>query len=83
MMSAFATITLLLAAVGVNGVVAYSVALRRREIGIRRAFGATAGSVVRLFAGRAIRLIGLGLLLGFPMAWRASRLGAMLVLRCE
>lgn len=66
MMATFALLTLVLAAVGIHGVIAYAVALRRREIGIRLALGATGSSVVWLFVVRAVRLVVLGLLIGVP-----------------
>ena len=61
---AFAGLGLLLAASGVFGITAYAVSQRRREIGIRMALGARAGSVLRLVAGRALLLTLAGALAG-------------------
>jgi predicted lysophospholipase L1 biosynthesis ABC-type transport system permease subunit len=61
---AFATLSALLAASGIFGVVAYGVSRRRREIGIRLALGATNGRVLRLVVGRAFRATAAGVTLG-------------------
>jgi predicted permease len=60
----FAAAALLLAAIGVYGVVAYAVAERRREFGVRLALGATAGRVIRLVVGEGAWMIGAGVALG-------------------
>jgi putative ABC transport system permease protein len=60
----FSAAALLLAGIGLYGVVAYTVGQRTAEIGIRRALGAQTGHVVRLVLGQGGRLIGLGLLAG-------------------
>lgn len=71
--AAFALAALLLACVGVYGLTAYSAAQRTKEIGLRIAVGATRKDVVGLLMGRGVRLAGLGLLLGFPLAVFAAR----------
>jgi putative ABC transport system permease protein len=65
---AFGALGLVLAAVGLYGVVAYSVSQRRQEFAIRTALGANAGGIVRLAVGRGLRLTGFGLALGFLAA---------------
>jgi ABC-type antimicrobial peptide transport system permease subunit len=64
LVSAFALVGLILAAVGLYGVLAYLVMLRRHEIGIRMAVGADAGAVLRLVLLEGTRMVGAGLLLG-------------------
>lgn len=74
LMGAFATIALVLAAVGLYGIVAYGVAQRTREIGIRIAIGATSGGIVRLLLGEAAQLVLSGIVLGLIAAFFAGRL---------
>jgi putative ABC transport system permease protein len=69
----FGGLALLLAVVGLYGTMAYSVARRRNEIGIRIALGAGRTRVMRLVLGEAGRLVGAGLLLGGAAALAATR----------
>jgi len=70
----FGVVALLLAAVGLYGVTAYSVAQRTNEIGIRMALGANRGKVIGLVLRGAFQRVGLGLTLGVPLAIGAGRL---------
>jgi putative ABC transport system permease protein len=74
MVAAFAALALMLAMVGVFGILAYSVQQRMRDFGVRRALGATSGDVVRLVAGNAIRVIALGAVIGLIASAIAGRL---------
>ena len=70
----FALITLLMASVGIYGVVSQTTAQRTREIGIRMALGATTGRVIRLVVGGGMRQLIIGLVLGLGGAFAATGL---------
>ena len=72
----FGLLGLLLASVGMYGVMAYSVAQRTREIGIRMAIGAAAADVVRLVMRQGMTLVGIGLVLGLAGAAGVAKLVA-------
>jgi ABC-type antimicrobial peptide transport system permease subunit len=78
-LGAFGALGLMLAAVGVYGVVAYSIAQRRRELGIRLALGAARGRIARHVLAEGVGYAALGLALGLPAAWAGSRVLRTLV----
>jgi putative ABC transport system permease protein len=79
MVSAFATLAVVLAMVGVFGILAYSVQQRMRDFGVRRAFGATTRDVTSLVIRSAASLIGVGAVVGLVLAAMFSRvIGSML-----
>jgi predicted permease len=73
-LSAIGLLALLLAAVGLFGVLSYSVAQRTREMGVRIAVGASTADVVGLVVGRALRLTAIGLGVGLVLAAGAGQL---------
>jgi putative ABC transport system permease protein len=73
-LAAFAAMAVLLASVGVYGIVARSVAQRRREFGIRLALGATGASILRLVTSGSLRAVLAGVALGLAAALALSRL---------
>jgi ABC-type antimicrobial peptide transport system permease subunit len=74
MLSVFAGIALLLAVIGIYGVMSYTVSQRTHEIGIRMALGADRGTVIDLVLRGAFKRVAIGLLLGLPLAIGAGRL---------
>jgi ABC-type antimicrobial peptide transport system permease subunit len=72
--SVFAGLALLLAAIGLYGILSYLVSGRTREIGVRMALGAQRGSVLKMVLREAGKLVLLGIVIGVPAAMLAGRL---------
>jgi putative ABC transport system permease protein len=79
LMTLFGFVALALASLGVYGVLAESVARRVPEIGIRLALGAEPRDVMKLVLGQALKLTGIGLAIGVPMAFAVNRAMASLI----
>ena len=82
-LGAFAAGALLLAAVGVYGLLAFSVAERRREIAVRLAMGAEPRAIVRMVVGRGLTLAGIGLTAGMVVSLAAVRAVTSLLYRTD
>ena len=79
MVMTFAGLALLLAMVGVFGILAYSVQQRVRDFGVRRALGATTSDVLRLVVGSAVRVIAAGAVIGLALSAVLGRLLATML----
>jgi ABC-type antimicrobial peptide transport system permease subunit len=73
MFTAFGALALLLAAIGLYGVIAHDVTLRTHELGVRVALGAQAVDVIRLVVGQGVRLGAIGIAAGVAIALAAVR----------
>jgi putative ABC transport system permease protein len=82
-LTAFAAGALLLAAIGLYGVLAFAVAQRTREIGVRIALGASPGSVLALVVREGMALVAIGLIFGLAGAIGTTRLMTTLLYRTE
>jgi ABC-type antimicrobial peptide transport system permease subunit len=71
--AAFGSLGLLLAGVGLFGLLAFTVAQRRNEIGVRLTLGASRAHVIRTVVGDSLRTVFVGMALGTPLGWIASR----------
>jgi ABC-type antimicrobial peptide transport system permease subunit len=79
LLAVFAVVALLLASVGIYGVVSYVVGQRTNEIGIRMALGARQGDILLLILGRGGKLVGLGVAIGLAASLGLTRLMASLL----
>lgn len=79
LLASFAALALVLAIVGVYGVIAYNVAARTREIGTRMAFGASPAQILRLLLRRGLAVIAIGIALGLAAAALLTRLMSSLL----
>lgn len=73
LLTAFSVIALILSAIGIYGLVSFSVERRMGELGIRRALGGQSGDLVGMVLGQGVRLAAMGLILGLAASWYLTR----------
>ena len=79
LLTGFSVVALLMAAVGIYGLIQYSIATRTQEIGLRMAIGAQAGDIFRMIIGEGLTLSLTGVALGLVGAWWLGRAGSSLL----
>jgi predicted permease len=79
LLTGFSVVALLMAAVGIYGLIQYSIATRTQEIGLRMAIGAQAGDIFRMMIGEGLTLSLTGLAVGLVGAWWLGRAGSSLL----
>ena len=79
LLTGFSVVALLMAAVGIYGLIQYSIATRTQEIGVRMAIGAQTGDIFRMIIGEGLTLTLIGLALGLVGAWWLGRAGSSLL----
>jgi len=79
LLTGFSLVALLMAAVGIYGLIQYSIATRTQEIGLRMAIGAQGGDIFRMVIGEGLTLSLIGLALGLVGAWWLGRAGSSLL----
>jgi ABC-type antimicrobial peptide transport system permease subunit len=73
LLAGFAGFALILASLGIYGVISYSVSQRKQEIGIRMALGASAGNLRKLILTQTLKLAAVGMALGLVASWLLGR----------
>jgi predicted permease len=79
LLTGFSVVALLMAAVGIYGLIQYSIAMRTREIGLRMAIGARPGDIFRMIIGEGLTLSVTGVAFGLAGAWWLGRAGSSLL----
>ncbi len=80
---AFGALGSLLVAIGIYGLLAYTIARRINEIGIRMALGATRSTVFRMVLGETLVMTCVGLIIGAPVAYWGQRFAGSLIATCR